>query len=96
MSELEQLTRNILVGVMEEQVANPARAVVNGESSFVRSELYQLKSQSLAKRYWNWVCQFTGTDKDRKEFGDEVFNLQLKLNEIDSCVKMPSWGTIGT
>lgn len=96
MTELEQLTRDLLVGVMEKQVANPTRAVVNSESSFVLGELYRLKLQLLGNRYWNWVCRFKGTDKDRKEFGDEVFNLQLKLNEIDSCVKMPSWGTIGT
>lgn len=83
----------ILIEAMKAQIANPARAVVNSESAFVKDRLIKAGEPELAKQYWNWVCM---SGRDTPVFGEEVLELQKQLNAIDKGVTMPSWGTYGT
>ena len=46
----------ILIQALNAQLANPARAVVNFECSFVKDRLYASGHDNLARRYWSWVC----------------------------------------
>ena len=72
-----------------EQIANPTRACVNTESSFVYNRLISV-NVNLATRYWNHICR-------RASFNDEAAdNNQIKLKRIDAGFSMPAWGTSGT
>lgn len=84
---------NRLLAIMTEQVKNPARAIVNSESAFVRTELSKCGEADLAKTYWSWA---TRTDVLPSLFPSEIDELQHKLNQIDQSVSMPDWGTKGT
>ena len=75
-----------------EQLNNPARAVVNSESAFVRERLLKMGEKELARDYWWWCC----TGCSVPIFGEEVMALQTRLNEIDKQSTMPAWGTYGT
>ena len=83
----------ILIQALNAQLANPARAVVNFECSFVRDRLYASGHDNLARRYWSWVCS---NWEANPIFGSEVQELQLKLDAIDRQSIMPAWGTYGT
>lgn len=96
MDKIEIEVRQKVEDAISEQIANPARAVVNSESSFVWQRLVDQGHKKAASRYWSWACSFTGRDEDRSEFGDKVFELQKRLEEIDRGVGMPEWGTYGT
>lgn len=83
----------VLIEVMKEQIAKPTRAVVNGESAFVKDKLNQRGEPELAKAYWNWVCS---SGRETPMFGPEVMELQSQLIAIDKQSTMPDWGTYGT
>jgi hypothetical protein len=93
MSELE-----LLIQTITNQIAKPARAVVNSESAFVQQELAK-QNVDLARRYWSWVCN-ESWDPARgvNKFGQAVYDLQVKLNQISkrSQSQMPAWGISGT
>jgi hypothetical protein len=93
MSELE-----LLIQTITNQIANPARAVVNSESAFVQQELSK-QNADLAKRYWSWVCS-EARDPVRgvNKFGQAVYDLQVKLDQISkrSQSQMPAWGIFST
>lgn len=78
---------------MKAQLAKPNRAVVNGESSFVRERLDKAGHETLGREYWNWVCSYW---EHNPIFGEEVLTLQHQLDAIDKQSSMPSWGTYGT
>ena len=84
---------DVLVSLMENQVKNPARAVVNSESAFVRTELLKRGEADLAKAYWSWAVR---GDVIPGVFPPEIDELQRKLNQIDQSASMPDWGTKGT
>lgn len=92
MNEIELNVRNVVAEAQRAQLEKPTRAVVNGESAFVAQRLRNDGYTGVAARYWSWACGH----ENREEFGDEVYELQMKLNEIDKGVSMPSWGTYGT
>ncbi len=83
----------VLIEVLKEQIANPARACVNSESAFVKDKLNKRGETELATAYWNWVCMY---QRDLPVFGEEVLALQRQLTAIDKQQTMPSWGTYGT
>ena len=83
----------ILINAMKAQLEKPTRAVVNGESSFVRQRLSDAGQHDLAKQYWYWICSAW---QAHPIFGDEVLALQHQLDAIDKQSTMPSWGTYGT
>jgi hypothetical protein len=83
----------ILIEALENQVARPARAVVNFEASFVRDRLQNAGHDDLARRYWSWTCS---NWRANPIFGPEVLALQKELESIDRQSTMPSWGTYGT
>lgn len=85
---------DILIKAMTAQLANPARAVVNSESAFVKDRLNKLGEYEIANKYWNWLCCTRW--QTNPIFGEEVQALQLKLEAIDKQSTMPSWGTYGT
>lgn len=82
----------IIAQAQRRQLKNPARAVVNSEAAFVAQHLRNEGYTDIAARYWSWSCG----RENREEFGDEVYELQMKLNGIDMGVSMPAWGTYGT
>lgn len=92
MKEIELEIRNVVAAAQRAQLEKPTRAVVNSESAFVAQRLRNDGYTGVAARYWSWSCGH----ENREEFGDEVYELQMKLKEIDAGVSMPSWGTYGT
>lgn len=76
---------------MERRIQNPARACVNSESSFVFYDLQNQGYERIARAYWSWVCS---SRKDTPEFGQEILDLQRKLNKTENTI--PDWGTYGT
>lgn len=82
----------IIIAAQKAQIANPCRAVVNCEASFVEQTLNEQGHCNLARRYWSWVCM--GQRKD--VFGQEVYDLQQQLKAIDDGQMMPAWGISGT
>ena len=87
----------VLKQAMREQIANPARAVVNGESAFVRERLERAGEFYLARQYWNWVCMGRVWDQDLMAlFDSEVVELQSQLNAIDQAIQLPDWAHKGT
>jgi hypothetical protein len=85
-----------LIQAMKEQIASPARAVVNSESAFVKDRLYKMGQEDLGAQYWSWVCS---ANRNTPVFGDEVMELQRKLKEIDAAAAPVivddkfTWGT---
>jgi hypothetical protein len=93
MSELE-----LLIQTITNQIAKPARAVVNSESAFVQEALYKHNSD-LARRYWSWVCnEAWDPTRGAVKFGQAVYDLQVKLDQVSkrSQSQMPDWGISGT
>lgn len=88
----------IIAQAQREQLKNPTRAVVNSEAAFVMQRLRNEGYFEIAASYWSWTCRFASSDPDKgpQEFGQEVYDLQLKLRSIDMGVSMPAWGTYGT
>jgi len=86
----------IVVEAMKLQLANPTRAVVNGESSFVKDRLYRAGHPELARTYWNWVCCSSTWRQNNSIFGQEAVLIQEQLEAIDKSYSMPAWGTYGT
>lgn len=91
--DIENNLRTWVAEAIKEQLAKPARAVVNSESAFVADRLRKNGYTGVAARYWSWVC---GRCYKQDEFGQEVYELQRQLEEIDKGVTMPEWGTYGT
>ena len=83
----------VIIDAQEAQLKNPARAVVNSESTFVKDRIVKAGFPDLAKEYWNWVCM---SNRDKPVFGERVLELQKQLKAIDDQSTMPSWGTYGT
>ena len=82
----------IIAEAQRKQLEKPTRAVVNSESAFVAQRLRDEGHVDVSKKYWSWVCGGKSPDV----FGEEVYELEMKLKEIDAGVSMPSWGTYGT
>jgi len=87
---VEEVIKQI-IEAQEAQLAKPARACVNSESSFVAQRLRQSGFAEAAKLYWNWVT----TDK-RAITDVKVIELEAALKVIDSHFTMPDWGCRGT
>ncbi len=87
----------LIVSAQQKQLANPAKAVVNCEGSFVKDTI-QKSDYPLSQVYWSFVCGFDGkADKYyNMKFGQEVFDNQVALHAIDKTVTMPDWGYAGT
>lgn len=88
----------LIAAAQSQQLAKPARAVVNSESAFVADILRKQGHTDLAKEYWNWVCSSVSNDpiKGKERFGAEVYEQYIQLRAIDAQQSMPSWGTYGT
>ncbi len=82
----------VVARAIKAQLADPAKACVNSESSFVDYRLRCEGHMQIAKRYWSWVCR--SPESNPHEFGEEVYALQMKLNGLD--VGLPDWATKGT
>lgn len=93
MEKTELFVRQVVADAIREQIKNPARAIVNAESGFVAQRLREYGYTGIATRYWNWVCIRLA---NREEFGDEIYELQKQLDNLDSKIDMPAWGTYGT
>ena len=92
MNQIELEVRKVVIDAIKAQLEKPTRAVVNSESAFVAQRLRNDGYTGVAARYWSWSCGH----ENREEFGDEIYELQMQLNEIDRGVSMPAWGTYGT
>ena len=92
MDQIELEVRKVVIDAIKAQLEKPTRAVVNSESAFVAQRLRNDGYTGVAARYWSWSCGH----ENREEFGDEIYELQMQLNEIDRGVSMPAWGTYGT
>lgn len=88
----------IIAEAQRKQLEKPTRAVVNSEAAFVAQRLRNEGYSGIAARYWSWTCKSLCSDPERGplEFGQEVWELQRKLKEIDRGCDMPAWGTYGT
>ena len=85
----------IIIEAQAAQLANPTRAVVNGECAFVKDRiLFEYKRPELARDYWNWVC--SKADNGCLMYGKLVLDQYRALREIDSRSVMPEWGWKGT
>lgn len=96
MEEIEIQIRNVVAEAQRAQLENPTRAVVNSESAFVAQRLRNDGYTGVAARYWSWACSVSCGHENRTEFGDEVYELELALRQIDKGISMPAWGTYGT
>lgn len=92
MNQIELEVRKVVAEAIKAQIQKPTRAVVNSEAAFVAQRLRNDGYTGVAARYWSWSCGH----ENREEFGDEIYELQMQLNEIDRSVSMPAWGTYGT
>lgn len=92
MNQIELEVRKVVAEAIKAQIQKPTRAVVNSEAAFVAQRLRNDGYAGVAARYWSWSCGH----ENREEFGDEIYELQMQLNEIDCSVSMPAWGTYGT
>lgn len=92
MNQIELEVRKVVAEAIKAQVQKPTRAVVNSEAAFVAQRLRNDGYTGVAARHWSWSCGH----ENREEFGDEIYELQMQLNEIDRGVSMPAWGTYGT
>lgn len=92
MNQIELEVRKVVAEAIKAQIQKPTRAVVNSEAAFVAQRLRNDGYTGVAARYWSWSCGH----ENREEFGDEIYELQMQLNEIDRGVSMPAWGTYGT
>lgn len=92
MNQIELEVRKVVAEAIKAQIQKPTRAVVNSEAAFVAQRLRNDGYTGVAARYWSWSCGH----ENREEFGDEIYKLQMQLNEIDRGVSMPAWGTYGT
>lgn len=92
MNQIELEVRKVVADAIKAQIQKPTRAVVNNEAAFVAQRLRNDGYTGVAARYWSWSCGH----ENREEFGDEIYKLQMQLNEIDRGVSMPAWGTYGT
>lgn len=79
-----------IIEAQQEQLAKPARAVVNSECSFVCEKLRNRGYDKAAALYWSFTC---GTAKIKNV---KVNRLHKQLRDIDSQSTMPEWGTYGT
>lgn len=88
----------IVAEAQRKQLEKPTRAVVNSEAAFVAQRLRNEGYTGIAARYWSWTCKSASSDPVRgpEEFGQEVYDLQMKLKGIDMGCEMPAWGTYGT
>jgi hypothetical protein len=77
---------------MKKHINMPKRSMLNSESSHIRYSLHKNGYYHLSERYWNWACSYNLSD----EFPDDIKELQIKLNQIDSQQTIPEWGTSGT
>jgi len=84
----------LIAKCQQKQIAKPARAIVNTESAFVK-DMIAKTDPLLATNYWNWVC-FQGPIRRPEEFGVDVLNNEILLQEIDANQRMPEWGYSGT
>ena len=91
--KVNNMSVTVLVEMMKAQIAKPAKACVNFEASFVRSNLANAGYDELARQYWNWFCTKSRT---AEIFGSEVVRLQEVLDAIDKGCTLPSWATYGT
>lgn len=87
---------DVLKKAMARQIVNPARAVVNGESSFVRCNVAMEGEVELARQYWSWVCSGYQSGRNPDWVDDDILQMQDDLDAIDKTCIMPSWGTYGT
>lgn len=74
-------------------MANPVRACVNTESSFVKQYLQQQGFTEAATLYWNFV---TSANATRYITDQTVHDQEKQLKLIDSEFSMPAHGTSGT
>jgi hypothetical protein len=88
---------DLLKQLMREQVANPARACVNSETTVVRMRMEQAGEFYIARQYWDWACgsQFVNPDV-LVLFDQEVVALQKQLQAIDQAIQLPEWAHAGT
>ena len=70
-------------------IANPVRACVNSESSFVKQRLQQQGNSEAATLYWNFACMGKRYIQDQR-----VHQLEEQLKS--TSFEMPAWGTAGT
>lgn len=92
MNQIELEVRKVITEAIKAQIQKPTHAIVNSEAAFVAQRLRNDGYTGVAARYWSWSCGH----ENREEFGDEIYELQMQLNEIDRGVSMPAWGTYGT
>lgn len=92
MNQIELEVRKVVADAIKAQIQKPTRAIVNSEAAFVAQRLRNDGYTGVAARYWSWSCGH----ENREEFGDEIYELQMQLKEIDRGVSMPAWGTYGT
>lgn len=77
-----------LLDAMRQQIANPARAVVNSESAFIKDRLNNAGEFQLARAYWNWLC--CGRPDTLVFTSDpEFIDLQSLLDALDAQYAMP-------
>lgn len=74
-------------------IANPVRACVNSESSFVKQHLQQQRFTEAATLYWKFV---TSANSTRYITDQTVHDQEKQLKLIDSGFSMPVYGTSGT
>lgn len=70
-------------------IANPVRACVNSESSFVKERLQKQGNIEAATLYWQFACMGKRYITDIR-----VHELEEQLNASRST--MPAWGIAGT
>ena len=88
----------IIAEAQRKQLEKPTRAVVNSEAAFVAQRLRNEGYLEIASKYWSWTCKSASHDDEKGplEFGQEVYDLQKLLKQIDAGCTMPAWGTYGT
>ena len=88
------MNTEIILKVMQEQLANPYKAGVNHESAFVASKLRNMGFNEESQKYWGWSCSYNQPTPDWVT--DEILDIQNKLSAIDKRYTIPAWGTYGT
>lgn len=78
MNKIELEVRKVVTEAIKAQIEKPTRDVVNSEAAFVAQRLRNDGYTGIAARYWSWSCGH----ENREEFGDEIYELQMQLNEI--------------
>lgn len=84
----------VVLAAQQALLDNPRRAVVNSESSFVRTIIAETE-YDVAMAYWRWVC--SQCSSHNTIFVDaKIIANQKMLEAIDASVTMPHWGYSGT